>query len=329
VGKSPKVEEMRMRAITQGKYGLDSLVLSEIPTPRIESEQILVKVEAASIYAAVLHLITADISLIRLLAGFRKPRMRPGQSFAGTVIEIGSEVKDLKVGDRVCGTAPGALAELVVARAKRVALLPKGVGFDEASTIPVSAGTALQAVRKHGQVSDGQKVLIIGASGCVGSFAVQIAIGIGAEVTGVCRGSKKSYVRTLGAHQAIDYESESITGAFDCIIDASSFLSIKQLRKLLKSGGRLVIVGAAANHGSSGLSRLVATALLSLFIKESIKSFIQSEDKDELPLLLEDLARKRINPVIDKKFPLEFSAQAVEHFASGKASGHIVVSPSL
>jgi len=279
-----------MRAITQGKYGLDSLVLSEIPTPRIESEQILVKVEAASIYAAVLHLITADISLIRLLAGFRKPRMRPGQSFAGTVIEIGSEVKDLKIGDRVCGTAPGALAELVVARAKRVALLPNGVGFDEASTIPVSAGTALQAVRKHGQVSAGQKVLIIGASGCVGSFAVQIAIGLGAEVTGVCRGSKKSYVRTLGAHQVIGYESESITGAFDCIIDASSFLSIKQLRKLLKSGGRLVIVGAAANHGSSGLSRLVATALLSLFIKESIKSFIQSEDKDELPLLLEDLA---------------------------------------
>jgi NADPH:quinone reductase-like Zn-dependent oxidoreductase len=133
----------------------------------------------------------------------------------------------------------------------------------------------------------------------------------------------------LGAHQVIDYESESITGTFDCIIDASSFLSIKQLRRLLKSGGRLVIVGAAANHGSSGLSRLVATALLSLFIKESIKSFIQSEDKDELPLLLEDLARKRINPVIDKKFPLEFSAQAVEHFASGKASGHIVVSPSL
>jgi NADPH:quinone reductase-like Zn-dependent oxidoreductase len=318
-----------MRAITQGKYGLDSLVLSEIPTPRIESEQILVKVEAASIYAAVLHLITADISLIRLLAGLRKPRMRPGQSFAGTVIEIGSEVKDLNVGDRVCGTAPGALAELVVARAKRVALLPNGVGFDEASTIPVSAGTALQAVRKHGQVSAGQKVLIIGASGCVGSFAVQIAIGLGAEVTGVCRGSKKSYVRTLGAHQVIDYESELITGAFDCIIDASSFLSIKQLRRLLKSGGRLVIVGAAANHGSSGLSRLVATALLSLFIKESIKSFIQSEDKDELPLLLEDLARKRINPVIDKKFPLEFSAQAVEHFASGKASGHIVVSPSL
>jgi NADPH:quinone reductase-like Zn-dependent oxidoreductase len=318
-----------MRAITQGKYGLDSLVLSEIPTPRIESEQILVKVEAASIYAAVLHLITADISLVRLFEGLRKPRMRPGQSFAGTVIEIGSEVKDLKVGDRVCGTAPGALAELVVARAKRVALLPNGVGFDEASTIPVSAGTALQAVRKHGQVGAGQKVLIIGASGCVGSFAVQIAVGLGAEVTGVCRGSKKSYVRGLGAHKVIDYESESITGAFDCIIDASSFLSIKQLRRLLKSGGSVVIVGHSANPGSSGLSRLIATTVQSLFIKESIKSFIQSEDKDELPILLEDLARKRINPVIDKKFPLELSAQAVEHFASGKACGHVIISPSL
>ena len=318
-----------MRAITQGKYGLDSLVLSEIPTPKIGSKQVLVKVEAASVYAAVLHLITADMSLVRLFAGLRKPRMRPGQSFAGTVIEIGSEVEDLKVGNRVCGTAPGAFADLVVARAKRVAVLPDSVGFDEASTIPVSASTALQAVRKHGQVGAGQKVLIIGASGCVGSFAVQIAVGLGAEVTGVCRGSKKSYVRTLGAHQVIDYESESITGAFDCIIDTSSFLSIKQLRRLLKSSGRLVIVGSAANPGSSGLSRLMATALLSLFIKESIKAFTQSENKDDLSVLLEDLARKRITPTIAKKLPLELSAQAVEHFASGKACGHVIISPSL
>ena len=318
-----------MRAITQGKYGLDSLVLSEIPTPKIGSKQVLVKVEAASVYAAVLHLITADISLVRLFAGLRKPRMRPGQSFAGTVIEIGSEVEDLKVGNRVCGTAPGAFADLVVARAKRVAVLLDSVGFDEASTIPVSASTALQAVRKHGQVGAGQKVLIIGASGCVGSFAVQIAVGLGAEVTGVCRGSKKSYVRTLGAHQVIDYESKSITGAFDCIIDTSSFLSIKQLRRLLKSSGRLVIVGSAANPGSSGLSRLMATALLSLFIKESIKAFTQSENKDDLSVLLEDLARKRITPTIAKKLPLELSAQAVEHFASGKACGHVIISPSL
>ena len=318
-----------MRAITQGKYGLDSLVLSEIPTPKIGSKQVLVKVEAASVYAAVLHLITADISLVRLFAGLRKPRMRPGQSFAGTVIEIGSEVKDLKVGNRVCGTAPGAFADLVVARAKRVAVLPNGVGFDEASTIPVSAGTALQAVRKHGQVGAGQKVLIIGASGCVGSFAVQIAVGLGAEVTGVCRGSKKSYVRALGAQQVIDYESESISGSFDCIIDASSFLSIKQLRRLLVSGGRLVIVGSAANPGSSGLSRLMKTALLSFFIKESMKAFNQSENKDDLSMLLEELARKQINPVIDKKFSLELSAQAVEHFASGKACGHVIISPYL
>ena len=318
-----------MRAITQGKYGLDSLVLSEIPTPKIGSKQVLVKVEAASVYAAVLHLITADISLVRLFAGLRKPRMRPGQSFAGTVIEIGSEVKDLKVGNRVCGTAPGAFADLVVARAKRVAVLPDSVGFDEASTIPVSASTALQAVRKHGQVGAGQKVLIIGASGCVGSFAVQIAVGLGAEVTGVCRGSKKSYVESLGADQVIAYESESITGAFDCIIDTSSFLSINQLRRLLKSSGRLVIVGSAANPGSSGLSRLMATALLSLFIKESIKAFTQSENKDDLSVLLEDLARKRITPVIAKKLPLELSAQAVEHFASGKACGHVIISPSL
>jgi len=316
-----------MRAITQSKYGLDSLVLSDIPTPKLDSKQVLIKVEAASVYAAVLHLTTADISLVRLFEGLRKPRRRPGQSFAGTVIEIGSEVKDLKVGDRVCGTAPGAFADLVVARAKRVAVLPNGVGFDEASTIPVSASTALQAVRKHGQVGTGQKVLIIGASGCVGSFAVQIAKGLGAEVTGVCRGSKKSYVESLGADQVIDYESESITGVYDCIIDTSSFLPIKELRRLLKSGGRLVIVGSAANYGSSGLSRLLATALLSLFIKESLKAFTQSENKDDLSVLLEDLARKRITPVIAKKLPLELSKQAVEHFVSGKAHGHIVISP--
>jgi NADPH:quinone reductase-like Zn-dependent oxidoreductase len=203
------------------------------------------------------------------------------------------------------------------------------VGFDKASTIPVSASTALQAVRKHGKVSAGQKVLIIGASGCVGSFAVQIAVGLGAEVTGVCRGSKKSYVESLGADQVIDYESESISGNFDCIIDASSFLSIKQLRRLLKSGGRLVIVGSAANHGSSGIGRQIATAMQSFFIKESMKAFTQSENRDDLYVLLEDLAKKRIDPVIDKKFPLELSAQAVEHFGSGKACGHVIISPSL
>jgi len=318
-----------MRAITQRKYGLDSLALSEMPTPKIESDQVLVKVEAASVYAAVLHLITADISLVRLFAGLRKPRILPGQSFAGTVIEIGSEVKDLKVGDRVCGTAPGAFAELVAARTKRVAVLPSGVGFDEASTIPVSASTALQAVWKHGQITAGQRVLIIGASGCVGSFAVQIARGLGANVTGVCRGTKKGYVETLGALQVIDYESESITGAFDCIIDTSSFLSIKELRRLLISGGRLVVVGSAANHGSSGLGRVMATAVQSLFVKESMKTFIQSDDRDDLPVLLEDLAQKRISPVIAEKFPLEFSAQAVEYFASGKSHGHVVIAPSL
>jgi len=128
-----------MRAITQSKYSLDSFVLSDIPTPKLDSKQVLVKVEAASVYAAVPHLTTADISLVRLFEGLRKPRRRPGNSFAGTVIEIGSEVKDLKVGDRVCGTASGAFADLVVARVKRVAVLPNGVGFDEASTIPVPA----------------------------------------------------------------------------------------------------------------------------------------------------------------------------------------------
>jgi NADPH:quinone reductase-like Zn-dependent oxidoreductase len=318
-----------MRAITQREYGLESLVLSDLPKPKIKSKQILVKVEAASVYAAVLHLITADISIVRLFAGLRKPKMRPGQSFAGTVIEIGSEVKDLKVGDRVCGTAPGAFADLVVARAKRVAVLPNSVGFDEASTIPVSASTALQAVQKHGKVSAGQKVLIIGASGCVGSFAVQTAKGLGAEVTGVCRGTKKTYVKSMGADQVVDYESESISGTFDCIIDASSFLSIKQLRKLLKSNGRLVIVGSAANHGSSGIGRQIATAMQSLFIKESMKAFTQSENRDDLYVLLEDLAKKRINPVIDKKFPLQLTAQAVERFASGKACGHVIISTSM
>ncbi|MBM4101019.1 MAG: NAD(P)-dependent alcohol dehydrogenase [Phycisphaerae bacterium] len=317
-----------MRAITQSKYGLDSLVLSDIPTPKLDSKQILVKVEAASVYAAVLHLVTADVSLVRLFAGFRRPRMRPGQSFAGTVVEVGREVKDLRVGDRVCGTAPGAFADLVVARAKRVAVLPDGVDFDEASTIPVSARTALQAVRKHGGVSAGQKVLIIGASGCVGSFAVQIAVALGAEVTGVCRGAKKSYVRSLGARQVVDYQSQSIKGKFDCIIDTSSSLSLRALRRLLVPSGRLVIVGAAANAGSSNLGRNLAAALLSVFVKESLKSFLQSDNNDDLPVLLEDLAKKRITPVIGKVFTLEQSAQAVEFFASGRAQGHVVVCPT-
>jgi NADPH:quinone reductase-like Zn-dependent oxidoreductase len=319
-----------MRAITQEKYGLDSLVLSEIPTPKIGHQEILVKVEAASVYAAVFHLITADISLVRLGAGLRKPRMRPGQSFAGTVIEIGNQVTDVKVGDRVCGTAPGAFADLVVANTRRVAVLPNGVDLDEASTIPVSASTALQAVQKLGNVGAGQKVLVIGAAGCVGSFAVQIAVALGATVTGVCRGAKKNYVRSMGVDQIIDSETEAITSHFDCIIDTSSFMSLAELRKLLVSGGRLVVVGAAGNPGSSGLGRMVAAALLSIFVKENLRSsFNLTNDKEVLSVLLEYLKNRKITPVIVEKFPLKLCAKAVERFASGQAQGHVLVAPSM
>jgi len=268
---------------------------------------------------------TGDIAMVRLFLGIKAPRSRPGISFSGTVAEVGSEVKGFEIGQAVFGTGSGAFAEFALAKQDKLAALPEGSDLVLASTLPVSASTALQAVRDSGKIKSGQRVLVTGASGGVGSFAVQFAAQQGAIVTGVCTSDKQEFVSRLGASKTIDYKLEKITGVYDVIIDIASPLSIKETRKLLAPGGTLVIVGVASKHGSSGMGRNLGASFVSGFIKESLVWLMQSENKEDLEKLSALLAQGKIQSVVDKTFPLDETSQAIEYFSSGKTKGKVVI----
>jgi NADPH:quinone reductase-like Zn-dependent oxidoreductase len=315
-----------MKAISQSRYGLaETLELVDIPKPVPGPKEVLVKVSAASIDAGVLHLMTGDIAMVRLFFGIKAPRSRPGISFSGTVAEVGSEVRGFAIGQPVFGTGSGAFAEFALAKQDKLAVLPEGSDLALASTLPVSASTALQAVRDSGKIKSGQKVLVIGASGGVGSFAVQFAAQQGAIVTGVCTSDKQEFVSRIGASKTIDYKFEKITGVYDVIIDIASPLSLKETRKLLAPGGTLVIVGVASKHGSSGMGRNLGASFISSFIRESLLWLMQSENKEDLETLSALLVEGKIQPVVDKTFPLDQTSQAVEYFSSGKTKGKVVI----
>jgi NADPH:quinone reductase-like Zn-dependent oxidoreductase len=315
-----------MKAISQSRYGLaETLELVDIPKPVPGPKEVLVKVSAASIDAGVLHLMTRDIAMVRLFFGIKAPRSRPGISFSGTVAEVGSEVRGFAIGQPVFGTGSGAFAEFALAKQDKLAVLPEGSDLALASTLPVSASTALQAVRDSGKIKSGQKVLVTGASGGVGSFAVQFAAQQGAIVTGVCTSDKQEFVSRIGASKTIDYKFEKITGVYDVIIDIASPLSLKETRKLLAPGGTLVIVGVASKHGSSGMGRNLGASFISSFIRESLLWLMQSENKEDLETLSALLVEGKIQPVVDKTFPLDQTSQAVEYFSSGKTKGKVVI----
>lgn len=315
-----------MRAIIQDRYGTsETLRLADISEPSFGSKEVLVQVEAASVDAGVIHLMTAEIPMVRLAFGLRKPRNRPGMTFSGRVKAVGVDVDHLAVGDRVIGTASGTFAEAVVAKADRVSLLPKQFGFLAGATLPISGSTAFQAVFDHAKVEGNEKVLVTGASGGVGGFVTMIASALGADVTGVCRGEKSDYVESLGADRTIDYQSEEITGSYDCIIDIASPLTLSQTVKLIRPSGTLVMVGVASQKGSSGMARNFGANFRSRFSKQNLLWFIQSEDRKDLDTLIQFLSKEEIEPKIDKSFLLEQTAEAIQHFTSGVAKGMTVV----
>jgi NADPH:quinone reductase-like Zn-dependent oxidoreductase len=315
-----------MRAIVQDRYGTsETLYLADIAQPSFGVKEVLVQVEAASVDAGVLHLMTAEIPMVRLAFGLRKPRRRPGMTFSGIVKAVGANVDHLVVGDRVLGTAPGTFAEVVSAKSDHVSLLPKRFGFLAGATLPVSASTAFQAVVDHAKVKEVQKVLVTGASGGVGGFVVRIASILGAEVTAVCRGEKSEYVRSLGADKTIDYHREEISGTYDCIIDIASPLPLGRTVQLIQPTGTLVIVGVASQTGSSGMARNFGANFRSRFSKQNLLWFIQSENRKDLDKLVQFLSEEEIEPKIDKSFLLEQTVEAIQHFASGVAKGMTVI----
>jgi NADPH:quinone reductase-like Zn-dependent oxidoreductase len=316
-----------VRAIVRDRYGsLDVLQLKDIERPQPGPGEVAVRVRAAGVDPSIWHLTSGQPYLIRLMGfGLRRPRRRvPGLDLAGTVDEIGLGVTDLRPGDEVFGTADGSFAEYVITKASRVVAKPANLTFDQAAAVPVSACTALKGLQS---VHSGQRLLVIGAGGGVGSYAVQLAKARQVHVTGVCSTAKTDLVKMLGADEIVDYKRESITGRYDVILDTAGDRSLSQLRQHLSPKGTLVIVGGEGGGKLVGsVARTLRAALLSPFVSHQLKGLIATAENPadllELKQLIEEGA---VTPILDRTFPLTEAVAAIHYVQQGHARGKVVV----
>jgi NADPH:quinone reductase-like Zn-dependent oxidoreductase len=323
-----------MKAIVQDEYGTapeQVLRLAEIARPTIGDDEILVRVAAASVDRGTWHLMAGLPYPIRLAGfGVRRPKaLNPGRSLAGTVEAVGRNVTEFVPGEQVYGTCDGSFAEYARASAGRIAVKPASLSFEQAAAVPVSALTALQAVRDHGRVQAGQKVLVIGASGGVGTFAVQIAKALGAEVTGVCSTAKSDLVLAIGADQVIDYTREDFAYGqrrYDVILDIGGNNRLSRLRRALTPRGTLVIVGGeTSGRLLGGTDRQIRAQLLSPLVSQKLGTFIAAENSEDLRELADLIDQGRISPAIDRTYPLSEAATAIRHVQEGRARGKVVI----
>ena len=322
----------RMKAIVQRCYGsADVLKLEEIAKPIAADDEVLVKVHAAAVNPLDWHYMTGTPYIMRMSSGLGAPEdIRMGVDFAGTVEAVGKDVKRFKPGDEVFGGRTGALAEYVTVRENRaLARKPPNVSFEQAASIPVAAITALQGLRDKGRLQPGQKVLINGASGGVGTFAVQIAKSLGAEVTGVCSSRNVDMVRSIGADHVIDYTKENFTqGAqrYDLILDNVGNHGLLDTRRALKPGGILVMVSGPKRDPWLGpISRVVQAALLSPFVNEDLVKFFAELNPDDLNVLGDLVRTGKLTPVIDRRYTLSEVPAAIRYQGTGRARGKVVV----
>jgi NADPH:quinone reductase-like Zn-dependent oxidoreductase len=324
-----------MQAIVQERYGSapeEVLGIAETARPAIGAADVLVRVRAASVDRGTWHLMAGLPYPARLAFGLRRPNFtNPGRTLAGTVEAVGSSVTGFRPGDEVFGIpgGNGSFAEYVVARPGKLAAMPANLSFEEASAVPISGSTALQALRDHARVQAGEKVLVIGASGGVGSFAVQIAKALGAEVTGVASTAKVDAVRALGADHVADYTREDVTDGrhrYDVVLDIGGTRRLSHLRRALTPRGRLVIVGGeTGGRWLDGFDRQLRAALLSPFISQTLGFFVNSENADDLVALRELIESGQVTPAIDLVYPLGETVAAIRHLLDGRAAGKVVV----
>ena len=318
-----------MKAIVQDRYGsAEVLRAQEIEKPEIGDDEVLVRVHAASIHVGDWILMTGSPFVMRLATGLRRPKNRvPGSDVAGTVEKVGSEVKGLRPGDEVFGWGTGAFAEYIHAREDQFIKKPANLTFEQASAVGVSASTALQLLRDDGKVQPGQKVLINGASGGVGTFAVQIAKSLGAEVTGVTSTKNVEMVRSIGADHVIDYTREDFTEGgqrYDLILDNVGNRSMAQTRRALNPTGTLISNGGG--HADGKLGRTVRAMLASMVVRQQASPSIKSTNHDDLVALKSLIEAGRVTPVIDRTYPLSETPAAIAHVAEGHARGTVVIS---
>jgi len=324
-----------MRAIVQDEYGADPeavLRLAEIAKPTIGDDEVLVHVRAASVDRGTWHVMAGRPYLIRALGfGLRAPKApNPGRSLAGTVESVGKNVTELAAGDEVYGSCDGSFAEYARVAVNKLALKPENLSYETAASCPISAIAALQAVRDKAKVHAGQKVLIIGASGGVGTFAVQLAKAFGAEVTGVCSTAKVDMVRAIGADHIIDYTREDFTDVkrrYDVILDTGGNRRLSQLRRALTTTGTLVIVGGETEgRWLGGFDRQIRAHLMSLVVSQNLGTLTSSENSADLVALKELIESGKVTPRVDKTYPLGDVPMAIRYMTDGHAGGKVVIS---
>ena len=323
-----------MKAIVHCDYGVANLKLEEIEKPTPADDQILVRVRAASVNPYDWHFVEGTPKIIRLMGiGLRKPKeIRLGVDFAGTVETVGKNVTQFKPGDEVFGGREGAFAEYVCRRAVgSVASKPASITFEQAASLNIAGITALQAVRDRGKIQSGQKVLINGASGGVGTFAVQIAKSFGADVTGVCSTRNVDLVRSLGADHVIDYTKEDFTKSaerYDVILDNVPNHSLSEVRRVLTPKGKYVLIGGGGANEQGFIepfARIIKTKVQSLFASQEMGMMMADSNQKDLSLLAEMVESGKMKPVIDRTYKLAEVPEAIGYLEQGHARGKVVI----
>jgi NADPH:quinone reductase-like Zn-dependent oxidoreductase len=319
-----------MKAIVRTKYGSpDILKLREIDKPDPTDNQVLVRVRAAAVNPLDWHVLRGEPFLVRLMGfGLLKPKHHIlGADMAGRVEAVGKDVNQFKAGDEVFGSSMGGFAEYACVHEGKLVLKPIAVTFEQAAAVPVAGITALQALRDHGRLQSGQHVLINGASGGVGTFAVQIAKALGAHVTGVCSGKNIEMVRSIGADQVIDYAKEDFWLSemqYDLIIDNAAFYSIRKPLRVLKVTGTYVGVGGSSSTVSF-LQSLIFNPLIAKMKGRKVVSFMANVKQSDLVFIKELLESGKITPVVDGKYPLSETPEAIRYVEKGHARGKVVI----
>jgi NADPH:quinone reductase-like Zn-dependent oxidoreductase len=329
----PSSGEIDVKAMTQHRYGTaDVLALEDIDPPAMADDEILIRVRAAGVGPDVWHLVTGRPYLVRAMGfGVRRPKTPvPGRDVSGTVEAVGATVTTCRPGDEVFGTCAGALAEVACARPEAVTPKPANLTFEQAAAVPVSGCAALRGLRDAGAIRAGQSVLVIGASGGVGTFAVQIAKAFGTHVTGVCSTTKTELVRSLGADRVIDYTREDVVDGgdrYDLILDTAGRRPLSRLRRALAPRGTLVLVGGeGGGRWTGGFQRQLRAVVVSRFARQRLRALMSSEPREDL-LFLKDLIEARtVTPVIGATYPLADAAKALGDATEGHGRGKAVVS---
>lgn len=321
-----------MRAVVQDEYGTtDVLRLEDVPEPSVGADDVLVRVRAAGVDPSVWHLMTGLPLVARLGLGLRAPRTPVrGRDLSGTVEKVGADVTEFRPGDDVFGTCgDGAFADYAVTRRNRLARKPSSLSFTQASVVPTSACTALKALREQGNVRAGHRVLVIGAGGGIGTFAVQLAKTFDANVTGVCGPAKTDLVRSLGADDVIDYTEEDFADRaerYDLIVDTAGNRPLRLLRRALAERGTLVLVGGeGGGRWLGGLERTLRAVVTSPFTRQNLRGLVSTESAKDLEYLADLMETGKVTPVVDHTFDLTEAAVAIDHLMDGRAAGKLAL----